>query len=60
MVMIVLCNGRIYTILPKVLAPPGLDWDKKSALAFFGPGGPPPPPPPLLYIYIYMINVFEQ
>ncbi len=31
---------------------PGLDWDKKSALAFFGPGGPPPPP--LLYIYIYI------
>ncbi len=37
----------------------GLDWDKKSALAFFGPGGPPP-----YNIYIYDIHyhskVFEQ
>ncbi len=40
---------------------PGLDWDKKSALAFFGPGGPPPP---YNIIYIYDIHyhskVFEQ
>ncbi len=33
--------------------PAGLDWDKKSALAFFGPGGPPPPYN-IIYIYIYI------
>ncbi len=32
----------------------GLDWDKKSALAFFGPGGPPPPYNIYVYIYIYI------
>ncbi len=31
----------------------GLDWDKKSALAFFGPGGPPPP-------YIYDITTIQK
>ncbi len=36
---------------------PGLDWDKKSALAFFGPGGPPPPP---YNIYKYMIYTTIQ
>ncbi len=35
--------------------PSGLDWDKKSALAFFGPGGPPPLLLSIyIYIYIYM------
>ncbi len=32
---------------------PGLDWDKKLAVAFFGPDGPPP-----IYIYIYIFLFF--
>ncbi len=41
---------------------PGLDWDKKSALAYFGPGGPPPllSLSLSLYIYIYMIYTTSQ
>ncbi len=37
---------------------PGLDWDKKSALAFFGPGGPPPPYN--IYIYIWYTLPFKS
>ncbi len=38
----------------------GLDWDKKSALAFFGAGGPPPLYNIYIYIYIYMIYTTIQ
>ncbi len=37
---------------------PGLDWDKKSALAYFGPGGPPPLLS--LSVYIYIIYTTSQ
>ncbi len=36
----------------------GLDWDKKSALVKFGPGGPPPPYNIYIYIYIYIYMIY--
>ncbi len=44
-------QSRIRYRLNKPLLYTGLDWDKKSALAFFGPGGPPP------HKYIHVVYI---